>query len=503
MTQTLKETEQTIVNPDGSKSIIKVKYIEVPENIKKAFEQAQFNLRAHEPFLSCIINKIRLGYTPQVPTAAISIQRRGVVLYLSDWFITLSPAERCFVLKHEALHILHGHIPRSMMYYKYLGRKPEVQKLLNICQDLAINPDCKSLLPPGSSLRPENDKGGTSGCWPELYNLEDGHSFDWYLKKILPPPKDGAGGAGEGEGEGDEEAEGAAGEDGEDGKNKKGRGSRTKRPPESIEDKYQRWTRQGRAEPLDMHEIDFDPNQPVEQPTGDEEYDESCKPLHDPEACARLNEHILTSAQKEFNDTHKGVGNMPGEYSEALNKILGPKPISWMNKLRNMMNQLRGGKKKPTWKRSNRRNIKFAKGNMKGPKAKVFVVLDTSGSMSTKELQLAMHEIDALARKEEVYEVQVDTRVASFRKRRVGDKWEAYGRGGTDMVPGFELAKKERATAIICITDGGIFQWPEKPKVPTIWVSTQLEATYPYGNVVYLTPQGSWWDMNEAIPKNI
>ena len=495
MTNQLKEEEVTITREDGSQYKTIIKYIEVPQVIKDSYEQAQYNLRSHEPFLSCILNRIRLGYSPQIPTAAISVQRRGIVLYLSDWFTTLSPAERTFVLKHEALHILQGHLPRSMLYYKFLGRTKQVADFLNICQDLAINPDCKSILPPGSQLRPENDKGGTSGCWPELYDLEDGHSFDWYVNKLIKP---GMGGNGQGQGDkgqGSEEGDEDGDEDGEEGEG----GGRTNSPPESIQDKWERWTRNGKAKSMDMHEIDFDPNKPVEPPSGNEEYDESCKPLSDPEAVARLNEHILSTAQKEFNDTNKGVGNIPGEYSEHLNKILGPKPISWMNKLRNLMNQLRGGKKKPTWKRQNRRGLAFTKGHMKGPKAKVFVVLDTSGSMSTKELQLAMHEIDALARKEEVYEVQVDTRVASFRKRVPGDKWEAYGRGGTDMIPGFDLAKQEKATAIICITDGGIFKWPEIPKVPVIWVSTQLQAKYPYGNVVYLTPQGSWWDLPDDI----
>lgn len=464
----------------------------VPDHIRDAYEQAQFNLRANEPFLSCILNHIRLGYSPQVDTACVAVQRRGIVLYLSDWFCTLGPAERAFVLKHEALHILQGHIPRSIAYSKVFG--PNIHDLLNICQDMAINPDCRALLPPSSKLLPANTKHGGQFCWPELYQMPDDQSFDWYVKQMFKDGNctcvavkgKGKGGKGikgieptEAEGEGDGEGEG---------------GGKCTTPPETIEDKWERWTNHGQTKPIDQHILSWDDNAAIEPPTGDAEYDDGTKPLDDAEAAARLNEHILAQAKKEFDETQKGVGNIPGEYSDELEKILSQKPINWLNRLRNTLSQLRGGRKKSTWKKPNRRGFVGVKGTKKGPRAKIFVVVDTSGSVSNKELQMGLAEIDQLSKKEEVYEIQCDTRVTSFRKRKFGDPWNVYGRGGTDLVPGFEKALEEKATAIVCITDGGLFRWPVEPKVPVIWVSTQQQAKYPWGNVVHLTPQGHWWD---------
>lgn len=525
---------------------------EVPEHIKRAYEQAQYNLRSHEPFLSCILNRMRLGYSPQIRTAAVSIQRRGVVLYLSNWFAKLSPAERTALLKHEALHILHGHLPRSIAYVKMFG--PKVRGLLNIAQDMAINPDIRPLLPPGSKLLPPSatfsakvanqtasrvnaaitstmaqitnpaqaaqamknvqaaaqptDEEIVGGQWPSMYNMPDGESFDWYFRKLIDEA-DGNGGGGSGgkapgSGNGKDKSE-------QGGSGKKGSGEGEGNapaegmppPPESRLDEWERWAKEKNPNPLDKHASDYDDDQPIEQPTGNEEYDESCKPLDEPESVARINEHILAEANKEYKDMcgQKGVGNMPGEYKELLDRILHPKPINWLNRFRNDLNQLRGGKKKATWKRRNRRGIQMAKGYKKGPRSRIALVIDTSGSMSNGELQLAMAETDNLARREEVYEIQCDTRVTSARRRKPGDAWAVFGRGGTDLVPAFDLAKEEKYTAIICVTDGGIFRWPEKPKCPVIWVSTQQQASYPYGAVVRLTPQGSWWEPPIKIEK--
>lgn len=535
----------------GGTKVEKFEIREVPDKIKQSFEQAQYNLRAHEPFLSCILSKMRLGFSPQIDTAAVSIQRRGVVLYLSDWFVSLSPAERCALLKHEALHILHGHIPRSVAYYKMFGYK--IKALLNIAQDLAINPDIRSLLPPGSRLLPPSNTFAASqvaqqkaaaqavqtaaqaavngpmtpaqaiataraaanaaqqaipveqkvgGQWPSMYGFPDGNSFDWYLRKLMEQAdkEGGTGGGGAGEGEG----EGSPGKGKGQGKGEPGDGEGAEGippPPQSRLDQWEKWGKEKGQTSLDRHVVDFDDEQPIEQPTGDEEYDAAAKPLDDPEAVARINEHILAEATKDYKEQGKGVGNMPGNYKDALEKILNPRPINWMNRFRNDLNQLRGGKKQATWKKPNRRNIPMSKGSKKGPRSRIGMIIDTSGSMSNPELQLALSETDNLSRKEEVFEIQCDTGVSSVRKRKPGDAWNVYGRGGTDLVPAFEYCEKEKYTAIICITDGGICRWPKKPKVPLIWVSTQQAANYPFGSVVRLTPQGHWWEPSMKVKK--
>lgn len=552
--QTKANDKATLVDSgdkSGKGSSIEFLVKEVPEHIKRAYEQAQYNLRSHEPFLSCVLNRMRLGYSPDIRTAAVSIQRRGVVLYLSNWFAKLSPAERTALLKHEALHILHGHLPRSAAYVQMFG--PKIRGLLNIAQDMAINPDIRPLLPPGSKLLPPSAKfqakvaanqvnranaavtGGMAslanitnpaqalqaiqsvkqaadvtddeivgGQWPSMYNMPDGESFDWYLRKLMEEAG-GSGGGGDGE-DGDGELGKGKGKKGksEQAGSDKGEGAEgIPPPPDTTLDKWEKWAKEKNPNPLDKHASDYDDEQPIEQPTGNEEFDEACRPLHEPESIARINEHILAEANKEYKDMcgQKGIGNMSGEYKELLDKILHPKPINWLSRFRNDLNQLRGGKKKATWKRKNRRGIPMAKGYKKGPRSRIALIIDTSGSMSAGELQLAMAETDNLSRKEEVYEIQCDTRVTSARRRRPGDAWAVFGRGGTDLVPGFELAKEEHYTAIICITDGGICRWPEKPKVPLIWVSTQQAATYPFGAVVRLTPQGSWWEPPIKIAK--
>lgn len=114
----------------------------------------------------------------------------------------------------------------------------------------------------------------------------------------------------------------------------------------------------------------------------------------------------------------------------------------------------------------------------------LIVAIDTSGSMSTRELEEIAAELERLCELTKLVIVECDLVIQRSypyegRLRRV------QGRGGTDLRPVFEpdvLARLD-ARGVVYFTDGE-GPYPESPpKVPTLWVLTKDDGTFgcPWG----------------------
>jgi predicted metal-dependent peptidase len=417
--------------------------------IKRKYEDAAYRLLDEEPFLYCILGNFRFAFNEKVTTAAVSLETRGPVLYLSRWFGSLTLSQRIFVLKHECLHIMLGHIPRSIFYRERHKNILNIHDLLNIAQDLAINPMAKNHLNSNDTLIVDKRLK-----WPKNYGWEDGLSFPEYFYKMMNDPdmktvyvpfdmhqsgnpktgdEEGSGGS-----NGDEEGSGGSNGD-QDGDGN------------------------GFGQPLSG------------------------------EAAAQMNENIVQKAANEFKSRNYGTGSY--DVNEILERIYGRKGIHWKNHFRNAMSEIRGGNKEWVRVRPNRRGIKYARGFRKGPKRRVGVVLDVSGSMGNHDVQIAFDEIDKLAKKEEVLLAQVDTEMKGVEKWTKGKAWNRKGCGGTDMTPGFEAMLKAKVSHIICITDGHLPNFPEVPSgVSVFWVCNNEEVKFPYGKVIRVNDEGNWWE---------
>ena len=134
--------------------------------------------------------------------------------------------------------------------------------------------------------------------------------------------------------------------------------------------------------------------------------------------------------------------------------------------------------------------------SMVQPSPQVAVVVDTSGSMSERELAQALIEIDgvllATGLREGVTVLACDADVAATRRVLTSRNVVLAGGGGTDMRVGLEaaLAVRPKPHVIICVTDGAT-PWPEAPLgVPLIVACTQRAQVVPgWAKLVEVVPE--------------
>ena len=112
------------------------------------------------------------------------------------------------------------------------------------------------------------------------------------------------------------------------------------------------------------------------------------------------------------------------------------------------------------------------------PFATLVVALDTSGSISTEELEVFVSELKHIARNgNRIYVIQCDYEIQDVQLFR-GKIDKIKGRGGTSFIPVFEYVEKRRremmVDGIIYFTDS-FGDAPKTTTIPTLWVLT-------YGN---------------------
>lgn len=165
---------------------------------------------------------------------------------------------------------------------------------------------------------------------------------------------------------------------------------------------------------------------------------------------------------------------------------------------------------KSTWSRPNRRHLTHGTimpGRAKQQTGDLLVGVDTSGSMSDRELRYVISSIMDLAKSIPNLTMDVvalDTEIARDSngepiraQLKPGDPVEPFiksasqvlrGGGGTRMRPLFELAREEGPyDAVICCTDGyndwGEFKFTS---APTLWLVTTEEMQAPWGHTVHI-----------------
>jgi predicted metal-dependent peptidase len=106
---------------------------------------------------------------------------------------------------------------------------------------------------------------------------------------------------------------------------------------------------------------------------------------------------------------------------------------------------------------------------MRGPRIRVSIVVDTSGSMSRSDLSAALSEIRGVLKSagvsgDRVTVITCDAASGAAQKISRVEDVQLVGGGGTDMRVGIDAAEKSRPDShvILTITDG-LTPWPDKP----------------------------------------
>ena len=181
-------------------------------------------------------------------------------------------------------------------------------------------------------------------------------------------------------------------------------------------------------------------------------------------------EHQLKEVAEQI---EKSRGTIPGELKGLLDKLNSSEPpkFDWKAYLR----RFTGGSQKVFTKKLRRKFNKRFEDNP-GLKIKhrkhILVAVDTSGSVSDKEVQEFFHEIGHINKTgAEITVVQCDTHIRHIGPYKAGDKIEIHGRGGTYFDPVLELynESQDKYTCLIYLTDGEC-DCSVKPRGKMLWV---------------------------------
>lgn len=123
---------------------------------------------------------------------------------------------------------------------------------------------------------------------------------------------------------------------------------------------------------------------------------------------------------------------------------------------------------------------------------KIVVCVDISGSISTKQFQQFMRQIDAIRGLSMVKVIETDTKVVAmydYFKENKNRVVRLGGGGGTEFSEAFKWCKKLNPDAILFMTDGQVFDRVSDPGIPTGWILTQGgRKPYGFGKVVLELP---------------
>lgn len=434
-----------------------------------------------DPFTTAFLTSVEIIETDDpsvVPTAKTNCWNK--IWFNSDFIKDRSPNDVAFVIAHEVSHITHKHGLRAMS--RFNAGEAHAPAIWNIAGDFRINKTLDEMGYPVMQLGPTRTIDEVIADMVNPLNAKTGFMFDpavstacstdtiyHRIVAAIPPElmqrssvSSGQAGAESG-GQGDAESDGQGDTQGDTQGDGQGGGS----------------------------------------PSGDIDLDALRKDMADsgvtPEQVEMDVDTSIAAAAKQAGE--RGIGRVPGFAQAILDRLEKPS-VDWRAQLRRFNKAT--ARDDWSYRRAGRRALPpiiqpSLYSERVGP---VGVVIDTSGSVSSRELQQALAEISNISRAvrpEKIIVLAVDTRVNNVAEYKPGAKIDSFdfkGRGGTDMLPGFEwfTENKIRPTCIICLTDGELFQWPSRRDlagVPLMWGvcnpgadMEKLKGDIPYGSVI-------------------
>lgn len=199
-------------------------------------------------------------------------------------------------------------------------------------------------------------------------------------------------------------------------------------------------------------------------------YDDDENPGISPQEAAKV---VLDTAQEVEMYEKSRPGSVPGGIIRETTELLNP-IVDWKNSLKVRVRREIGigmAKTRNSYKKISRRGAAIGKGIILPGRSGdqeiiIYIVLDTSGSMTKKELTLGVSEIFGLLKKVrgKMYFISVDARASEPMLVTDINDLVLEGGGGTDMGVGINAAAQSipKPDIILTITDGGT-PWINKP----------------------------------------
>jgi len=190
----------------------------------------------------------------------------------------------------------------------------------------------------------------------------------------------------------------------------------------------------------------------------------------------------------------KKRGHLPSNLERLVKEIVKP-VVNWKDVLQQFVTTF--SKNDYTWTKPNRRYMPdIYLPMLESPElGELVVAIDTSGSLSEKELAEIAAEVRAIMStyKTNLTVIYCDAAVGKVEEFSSGEDitFKMIGGGGTDYVPVFNEIRK-RAIEPICLlyfTDGWCSSFPKQiPDYPVLWILTEKTEYFknPFGNKVIM-----------------
>lgn len=396
-----------------------------------------------EPFFNHFLSSIVRVITDEIPTMAVAFSGNQVQLLVNEDFFLKglrSESNRVAVVKHETLHLLFKHLFRKDLD-KY---DPEI---FNIAADIVVNQFIGSWKLPESAV--------TLSSFPDM-GLREGQTVEWYYKRLTELRKEMSRQSIENS-EQTEDQSGTGSDQGtSDGSSSPASADALEKILEqSSHSDHSKWGAEGSVEQANM-------------------------------ATAETELERLVIQARERTPV-KMWGTIPSTINNLINAFIEKrKPqIDWRRALRIFANSSRR-----TYVFSTINRISKRYGSRPGIKVKRYqklaVAIDTSGSVSDKDISKFFAEINSMYRQgAEIIVIECDAAVQRTYRYNGTLPDRISGRGGTVFDPVFEHLRKNRLVrydGCIYLTDGYANKPVISPPCPLLWVITSDGTT---GNAKY------------------
>ncbi|MDP2155566.1 MAG: VWA-like domain-containing protein [Sulfuricella sp.] len=411
-------------------------------DIETKLAAARTRLILDKPFLGALA--LRLPMVAADPKWCQTTATDARSFYYNPGYIdALSLEQTQFVLAHEALHCALSHFAR---------RQHRVKLRWDVACDHAINPLLvkDGLKPPPGALVLDSFEGMTA---EEIYPCIAENNTDQPMDKHVYDGEDSQSG---GQQQGDEQREGGRGQ--------------TPRQDESESGGSPEGTQQARQ--------DSQSGAPEPRPltAGEREA-----------LAAQWQQRLAGAAQQA-----QQAGKLGGLLARMVGELLQPK-LPWRMMLARYMTQI--ARDDYSYMRPSRREGQMILPSLRSEQADIVVALDTSGSVSSEELNEFLAEVNTLKGqlRARITLHACDTALAEGGPW-IFEPWEEFklprefqGGGGTDFRPVFEWVEQQGRSPdlLLYFTDAeGDFP-PSEPHYPVIWL-VKGKAPVPWGQRIQL-----------------
>ena len=400
--------------------------------IEKAFKR----LLIKQPFYGLFCLSLPKTVTKKVPTLAVA--KKGInceLLINPDFWEEHTDDEQIALLTHELSHIALQHM--------FISDSFADQKLFNVSADCEVNSYIENL--------------PASACKASMLGMQDGLGTKQYYEALnkqqqanaqspQKPCNGGQGGSGENE-------------SGDGGGN-------------NPNDEYPQELLPQDKKPIDSHATwkDF------------KDLPEATKQL----IKNNINSIVVATAEQ----VEKQCGSIPANLRETIEKLRQKKPevFNWKAYFRRLLGSIYDVNIRSTRRKQSKR-FEGAAGIQHRKKVSILVAVDTSGSVSSKELQDFFSEIEYIYKAgARITILECDTRINKVVEYDGKHIPEVVGRGGTDFNPPVEwyIKHKKDYASLIYFTDGEC-SLPKKNPSGMVWVITSngYRQEYP-GKTIYI-----------------